>query len=770
MATADLSSDGQLVLERTVAIGPVGVADDHAVPCAVPAAGLVALFAATLFLSAFLLFLVQPMVAKMVLPILGGAPMVWNACVLFFQLLLLAGYGYAHGASRLRSVHARLILHIGLLLVPFAVLPVLIDGQSAAPPDGNPVGWLLVLLGGTIGLPFFVLSTSASTLQHWFSRTSHPAAGDPYFLYVSSNLGSLLALAVYPMLVEPLLPVGEQSRLWGAGYAVFAALCGVCAAVSWRQTAAGRRAPVREEHVHSRALATRMPAARRTRWVTLSFVPSSLMLAATSYVSTDIAAVPLLWILPLALYLITFILAFSSKGGAALAFARRAVPLLVVPLALFMTARAYVPLLVIVPLHLLAFVSVALLCHGRLAHDRPSAAHLTEFYFWISFGGMLGGTFNTLVAPALFTGIGEYPLVLALACLALPPIGSRAASKAGAALDGLAPLGTGVLAAGLLWWAASHRMSPGVLLVALALPAAVSYGQRRRPLRFTASVAAMLIAGSWFGGSAEPILHRSRTFFGVYRVSADRSGRYHALAHGTTLHGMQALDPARRTEPLTYFHRTGPFGQAFAQLPGIGTAREIAVIGLGIGTLAGYARAGQHWTFYEIDPEVERIARTAAYFTFLDTCADRCLVVLGDARLSLGRARRDQYDLIVLDAFSSDAIPVHLLTYEALSLYLSRLAPGGTLAFHISNGHLALGPVVAGLAASHNLVAIERLDRRTPDWPQGKSESHWVLIARRLEDLGSLNEDARWTPLAAAPASRVWTDDFSNILSVLNFH
>jgi len=464
VTAADLTSNGRIGLEQTVAIEHAGTVKDNVVPrAAAPAAGLVPLFASTLFLSAFLLFLVQPMVAKMVLPILGGAPMVWNACVMFFQLLLLAGYGYAHGASRLRSVRSHFILHLGLLLIPFAVLPVLIDRQSAAPPGGNPIGWLLVLLCGTIGLPFFVLSTSASTLQHWFSRTSHPAAGDPYFLYVSSNLGSLLALAVYPIFVEPLLPVGEQSRLWGAGYAVFVALCGVCAVVSWRQTAAGRPSAVREDHSHERAPTTRMPAARRARWVALSFVPSSLMLAVTSYLSTDIAAVPLLWILPLALYLLTFVLAFSSKAAAARAFARRGVPLLVVPLVLFMTTRAYIPLLVIVPLHLLAFVFVALLCHGQLAHDRPAPGRLTEFYFWISCGGMLGGTFNTLVAPTIFTGISEYPLVLALACLALPPIESHAASKARVALDGLAPLGIGVCSAGLLWWAVSRRMNPGVI-------------------------------------------------------------------------------------------------------------------------------------------------------------------------------------------------------------------------------------------------------------------------------------------------------------------
>jgi len=381
---------------------------------------------------------------------------------------------------------------------------------------------------------------------------------------------------------------------------------------------------------------------------------------------------------------------------------------------------------------------------------------------------MLGGTFNTLVAPAIFTGIGEYPLVLALACLWLPSGDSAVASGRTIVLDWGLPLVIGVLTAGSLVWAASHRPGDGVLLAALACPALASYCQKRRPSRFAFSLGAMLLAGAWFGG--ESVLHRSRTFFGVYRVSVDRSGRYHALTHGTTLHGMQALEPARRREPLTYYHRTGPFGQALATLPNRATAQQIAVIGLGVGTLAAYVQPGQQWTFFEIDPEVERIARTSAYFTYLDACHSQCRVVLGDARLSLARDGASRYDLIVLDAFSSDAIPVHLLTREALSLYVSRLAPGGALAFHISNGHLSLGPIIARLAADHGLVAIDQLERITAGWPEGKKASHWSILARSGADLGALNEDLRWTPLVATASVPLWTDDFSNLAGALNFN
>jgi len=765
--TTDLGLKGQLAFEHALATDTVLRADACALASPARAAGLVALFASTLFLSAFLSFAAEPMVAKMVLPILGGAPMVWNSCVMFFQLALLAGYGYAYGASRQRNLRRQFILHAGLLLIPFIVLPVMIDRGSATPPEGNPVGWLLVLLAGTIGLPFLVLSSTASMLQLWFSRTNHPAARDPYFLYVASNLGSLLALASYPVIVEPSLTLGAQSRVWAGGYAAFVVLTGACALMSCRHRAPLSAIDENDSHA-KREVSAPVSIARRVRWVAASFIPSSLMLAVTSYLSTDIAAVPLMWILPLALYLLTFVVAFSRHASRAQVIAERTVPLLVVTLVLLMTTRADVPLLIAFPLHLATFVFVGLLCHSLLARDRPSAARLTEFYFWISCGGMLGGTFNTLIAPAIFNGIGEYPMALVLACLWLPRHHSGVGSRRVSALDWSLPLVTGALTAGALVWARAHQTGATLLVGALACPALASFAQKRRPSRFAFSLGAMLVAGSWFAGDSA--LHRSRTFFGVYRVSLDRSGRHHELSHGTTLHGMQAVDPVSRSEPLTYYHRTGPFGQALAKLPNRATAQRIAVIGLGVGTLAAYAQPGQQWTFFEIDPEVERIARTSAYFTYLDACRSQCRVVLGDARRSLARDGASRYDLIVLDAFSSDAIPVHLLTREALTLYVSRLAPGGALAFHISNVHLSLGPIVARLAEDQGLVAIDQRERRTADWPEGKTTSHWSILARSGGDLGALNQDTRWAPLVATASVPLWTDDFSNILSVLNPH
>jgi hypothetical protein len=729
---------------------------------AIVSALVVPLFAATMFVSGFLLFMVEPMAAKMVLPILGGVPMVWNGCVVFFQIVMLAGYGYAFGASRCLRLRPQVVAHAALLAAPIAVLPLMIQ-PGARPPDGNPLGWLLLLLAGTIGLPFFVLSTSASVFQHWLSRTDHPAARDPYFLYSSSNVGCLLALASYPTLVEPLVTLREQARLWTAGYAEFVLLAGACAFVAWRSGGVDRAAEPEGARVASEPIAR----VRRARWVALAFVPSSLMLAVTSYISTDIGAVPLLWIVPLSLYLMTFALAFGRHSFAVGEVARRALPLLVVPLALFMMVGVQSPLAVIVSLHLAAFAVIALHCHAELAQDRPEPARLTEFYFWLSFGGMLGGLFNALAAPLLFNRILEYPLVLLLACALFRPAQAPDRSRRAAA-DAIVPLVVAALTVGIFVFLSASRAPLAVQLPALAVPAFVTFTQRKRTIRFGACMAGLVCAGIFFSNAGERVLYATRTFFGVYRVSEDNGKRYHELVHGTTLHGLQALAPDRRGEALTYYHATGPFGQAWNALPRASSGRDIAVVGLGAGTLATYVRPGQHWTFFEVDPAVERIARTPNYFSFMETCGDRCRVVIGDARVSLGKISARSYDLLVLDAFSSDSIPMHLMTREAFELYTSRLRWDGVLVAHVSNRHLRLAPIVARLASSVGFAAVHQIESIQPGWPEGKDASHWIVMSRNRDDLSVLSTDARWSPLAPAPSTPLWTDDFSNILSVLN--
>jgi spermidine synthase len=726
------------------------------------AAMIVPLFASAMFLSGFLLFTVEPMAARMVLPILGGVPMVWNGCVVFFQIVMLAGYGYAYGASRWLPLRHHVILHALVLAVPAAGLPFMISSGSVRPPEGNPLGWLLLVLAGSIGLPFLVLSTSASVFQHWLSRTDHPSARDPYFLYSASNLGCLLALASYPAVVEPIFTLREQTHLWTIGYALFVVLAGACGVVAWRRTVDGSRVRLEAGAVTARPIAVW----RRARWVALAFVPSSLMLAVTSYISTDIAAVPLLWIVPLALYLLTFAVAFGRHSARAGALARRALPLLVVPLALFMIAGVRAPLSALVLLHLAAFGVMALTCHADLAEDRPDPSRLTEFYFWISLGGMLGGLFNTLAAPVLFDRVVEYPLAVLAACVLARACGSgsREAPRIVKA-DLLIPVAVAVLTAGTLVVASARGATPALQLVALSVPAVLTFAQRRQSVRFGVCMAALIGAGVVFESANGRVLYATRTFFGVYRVTEDPTGRYHRLMHGTTLHGTQSL--ARRGEALSYYHATGPFGQAWHGLARASSGRDIAVVGLGVGTLATYARADQRWTFFEIDPAIEWIARNPAYFSFMEACGDRCRVIAGDARVSLGRVPAHGYDLLVLDAFSSDSIPIHLMTREALSLYLSRLAPGGALVMHVSNRHLHLAPIAARLATSQGLVALKQIESSAAGWPEGKYPSQWIVMARTPADLGALTTDGRWSPLAATASTPLWTDDFSNILSAL---
>ena len=755
----------RIVCESTQSRDEFVIPSTETAASATPIRGIVPLFAATLFASSLLMFALEPIVAKTVLPILGGTPMVWNTCVLFFQILLLAGYAYAHGVTTWLGPRRSSAAYLILLLLPFLTLPFGIGPDSQPPTAGNPIAWLLPVLARSIGLPFFALAATAPILQRRFADTAHPSAKDPYFLYAASNLGSLLALVTYPVVIEPMLPLRIQNRWWAIGYGAFVLAACLSVAAGWRSKAHGVAAPAAPG---DEGFVAKPTWERRFWWVALAFIPSSLMLAVTTYFSTDIAPVPLFWIAPLGLYLLTFVVAFSARSAAWQSFADRFMPLLVLPLVVLMVAGSSLSLSLAIPLHLAAFSMAALVCHGRLATDRPAAVHLTEFYFWIAFGGMLGGVFNTLAAPLLFSRVIEYPLVLLFA-LAVRH-GRRAESGSIWSMnDFVVPIGVGALSAGFMVWLHPGRDSAQLFVAGLSVPAMLAFTQSRAPLRFAASVATMFVAGSLAVNAQAQAIYVSRTFFGVYRVTTDQGNQYHSLFHGTTLHGMQATDPSHQGEALTYFHRDGPIGQAFAGLPRL-AGRDVAVVGLGVGTLASYRTAGQRWTFYEIDPEVERIARTDGSFTFLRTCGDGCQVVLGDARLSLARARPQEYGFIILDAFSSDAIPIHLMTTEAIGLYLSRLAPGGVLAFHISNRHLALAPVLARVAISHGLVVRLQQHSAGQTVTHGPLSSEWMVMARSETDLGPLAAEARWINPAIPPTTPLWTDDFSNIFSVLRLN
>jgi hypothetical protein len=619
-----------------------------------------------------------------------------------------------------------------------------------------------VALLTTVGPPFLVLAVSASVLQATFASTRHESARDPYFLYVASNAGSLAALVAYPTLVEPLLGLSRQARVWTLGYSAFVLLVLACAVASRFALRAGAVADVTPD-APAGAEAS-LTWAQRARWCVLAAVPSSLMLGVTTALTTDIAPVPLLWVVPLGLYLLTFILAFGNARERATRLADRFLPALVLGLAVTMMLRAQLPIAPALVMHLVPFLAAAMLCHGRLAKDRPSPRHLTEFYFWLAFGGMAGGLFNTLAAPVLFSRILEYPLALAAVLFLRPADPSRRPRQS---IDVWLPVAAVVVAAAVLFgpWTTSH--SPAHV-AALAICACFALMRRDQAMTLAAVAGTFLLASPWVRLAGETELHAERTFFGAYRVTFDPAGGARSLSHGTTLHGRQGIEAARRHEPLTYYHRTGPFGRLLEAVPRLREPGEVAAIGLGVGTLAAYVRPEQHWTFYEIDPAVERIARDDRYFTFLNDCGSQCHVALGDARLSLAARTGAQYQLIALDAFSSDAIPMHLLTQEAMDVYLSRLAPHGVLAVHVSNRHLRLDGLVGRLAAARGLVALEMRDLlRSDDWPKDKTPSHWLVLARAREDLGTLTRDAAWTAPPAGPGEPLWTDDFSNILDVL---
>jgi hypothetical protein len=739
------------------------------------------LFGATIFVSALLLFSVQPLVAKLLLPLLGGTPAVWNTCMVFFQAILLAGYSYALVVSRW-PLRRQLLAQIILLLLAFVSLPIGLSASwvNSVPSTDNPSIWLLACLAATVGLPFFIISSNSPLLQKWYSRTSGSSARDPYFLYSASNAGSLLALLAYPVLMEPFLALRSQSRVWTVLYGILVVLISVCAFLLWRSPGGQRTdetSPRSADQLDQPAAAfanhdDKLTLRRRFRWLLLAFAPSSLMLGVTNYITTDIASVPLLWIIPLALYLLTMVLAFARRQ----LFSAR-LPALIVPGATVVLLLIYLVdttgsgARTLIVLHLVYFFFAALMCHSQLAIDRPAASHLAEFYVWLSLGGVLGGIFNALAAPLIFRSVIEYPLVILLACLLLPGKKENSNKVKENRLDLVTPAAIFALTFGL-GMLADHLVPGRVigLLFVLAIPMFVSYPLRKRPLRFALSLGAVML-GSGFvsqdGGIK--VLHTERNFFGVVRVSREEKNGLHWFSHGSTIHGRQSLSPDRRCEPLSYYHREGPLGRIFAHFETRADTKNVAIVGLGAGATAAYARPHESWTFYEINPAVVSIARTKQYFTYLDECSKAPFdVVLGDARLKLRAAQDASYSLIVLDAFSSDSIPVHLMTQQALDLYLAKLKATGLLVLHISNRNLELSSVVAALAQSRNLAGVSLLDM-APAQPNGKDPSHWVVLARDKAELGPIATEPNAKPLTDFPSRQVWTDDFSNIITVFKW-
>jgi hypothetical protein len=719
----------------------------------------VAVYALTIFVCAALLFTVQPMFAKMALPLLGGAPAVWNTAMVFYQGALLLGYAYAHYSVRWLGPFRQARAHLAVLLLPLVVLPI---GLSRTPPSEaeSPVAWLLVAMAVSVGLPFVVLSASSPLLQRWLSATDHPSRSDPYFLYAASNAGSMLGLLAYPVLVEPRLSLGAQAWLWSWGYGLAAVGLAWAAMIVRRQGPPVDAAPLPIEPIAWR---------RKLRWVALAFVPSSLMLGATTYLTTDLAAAPLLWVIPLSLYLLTFVLAFSRRLWVPRGVTAWLGPPLAAAMIVTLVARIEQPLAMVAGIHVLAFFVMALALHRELADDRPRAEHLTGFFLLMSLGGVLGGAFNALVAPVLFDAVHEYPLAMAFGLLLLPRL-SRREGRLPAALDGLWPvLVGGALVAGFWWSRTRGLVDVQEDLARFGLAAGLCLIAFRRPVRLTLGLLTFFGGSLVLLGREQTTIFQERGFYGVLRVRQDRGSFFRILYHGSTIHGMQNVEEGWELEPLSYYSRTSPIGQTFLGLGG-GRLRRVGVVGLGVGSLAAYSLPHQDWTFYEIDPGVARLASDPSYFTFLSNARARTRIVLGDARLSLARPG-PTYDLLVLDAYSSDSVPVHLLTVEALDMYLARLAPGGVIAVHLSNRHFAFEPLIAALATSRGLAALHQEDSRlTFDQRlRGYSASEWALLARSRNDFGRLDDGLLWQAPRGRAGVRAWTDDFSSILSVLDW-
>ncbi len=724
------------------------------------------LFVTTILTGSFLLFLIQPMVARMALPRLGGAPNVWNSAMLVYQALLLGGYYYAHRLSRW-PLRRQAAVHLGLFALAALTLPIALAKLAPAAP-GNEVWWVPLLLALSVGPVFFAVSAQAPLMQRWYA--AHAGAGQPWALYAASNLGSFGGLIAYPVLVEPWLALRQQAWLWSAGYLLLLVLIALCARARWSMREhGGMMIPAVPD-------SPLIPRRRAALWVLLAAVPSGLMLSTTTHLTTDIFAMPLLWVMPLGVYLLSFTVAFADWRGPALIISALAWAGILSVGGMAMVSYGWMGLVPLVCSVVLLFLLCTAL-HARLYDLRPGADQLTAYYLAMSAGGALGGVFTALIAPAAFDWVWEYPLLI-LAAAALLPRGALPDWRHGAGLDPAlrrAALAGLVLAGGVIVWQlyeANLYVESRSLRWPLAATAAV-IGLVLVPWR--AAVAALLLAVMLAQGGYDTLVDsraglRTRSYFGVYTVRTYPKDRLRTMLHGTTLHGEQSTDPMRRRLPLAYY---GPgsgaaivFGNARDLL---GARARIGVLGLGTGTLACFAQADQPWTIFEIDPAVLELSRNGT-FTYLPLCAPQARVALGDARLELAKTPRASFDLLAIDAFSSDSVPMHLFTHEAFGVYLDALSPKGVMLVHISNNFIDLEPALAAELKARGLAAALRDDnpqRDTDYWA-----TSWVAVSRdpaQIARITALDPDAPWRALGP-PAPAVWRDDYASFLPYVTWH
>ncbi|HLK14232.1 MAG TPA: fused MFS/spermidine synthase [Fimbriimonadaceae bacterium] len=721
------------------------------------------LFTLATFLGSFALFLLEPMVAKALLPSFGGSSLVWNVCLLFFQAALLAGYGYANVLTRRAEVRRATPIH-WLVLGAAVALSITLFAPSGLwqvrpSPEGSPLKPLLITLILTTAAPFVVLAAGTPLIQRWFAHSDDEHAHDPYFLYAASNLGSFFGLIAYPTLIEPRLPLGAQ-RLF-----VCALLAGYCLLLVLASARLRSHVVSQTDEPTAQPLAP-IANAMRAKWTLLSAGPSALLLAVTSDLTKNIAPIPLLWVLPLGLYLLTFVIVFSHRArkleaeGNTPMWLRMALALALAFNA-FLALASNVNILVGVPAALVGFFFVALACHLRLARLRPVAGHLTEYYLWVSTGGVLGGLFCAVVAPLVFRGLTELPVSLGF-CVALYGFIQYDPKKP--KLDFIISAGA-IAAIACLWMFTKKNDIPAVYVVGIL--ALIFLGVSPWPGRFAAVFLGYLV---WFGFQDKNpkafVMFASRNYYGFETVLFEQDPPRRRLVNGNITHGLQINEKEFFREPTTYYAKDGPLGEALLPTLDARPGAKIGAVGLGTGTEAAYGRPGMTIDFYELNPTVKYIAENPHFFTYVRDSQAKVNVILGDARLSLNTAPNGTYDAIILDAFSSDSIPVHLLTKEALQLYVSKMKPDGIILVHTSNRYLTLAKYVAATARSAGLQSDVAFDDRDADfvrWP-----TTWLCLARNRDRLREIDErPTQWEAYEPPAGTQGWTDDYSNVFGAL---
>jgi SAM-dependent methyltransferase len=721
------------------------------------------LFILTIVTGSFLLFLTQPMIARMALPRVGGSPSIWNSAMLVYQLLLLAGYAYAHWLARLRA-RLQVGIHIVLLGLAALWLPIGLVAWSPA-ADAEPALWVPLFLIASIGPLFFIVSSQAPLMQRWYALES--ARGEPYTLYAASNLGSFAGLISYPLLVEPVMGLGQQSMLWTILYAALVVLVAACAL-----TVPGGAVEAVPETTSP------APTLRQAlHWVILAAVPSGLMLSTTTHLTTDIVAIPMLWVLPLGLYLLSFVIAFAARRGPA-NFLTVVAPLVILIAGGLAFSTGTSNPLFSATLGLLLLLVVAVAIHAELYRLRPAVDHLTRFYLAMSIGGAAGGFFCAIAAPLLFDWAYEHPILILGAALLVPQyplLPWPAAAKR--ALHFVLPA-----LALILSFATDARLfgqSPVATIAGSIVVSLIALACLGRRWSFAAALFALMLSyGGWTTLVHSYFGTRTRSYFGIYEVSERQDEQHRPIArvltHGTTLHGIQNLIPGLETLPTSYYARRSGVGFAFSNADAMyGPHPRMAVVGLGSGTLSCYAHPNQSWTIFEIDPAMVQVARNR--FSFLSRCAPQARIVLGDARLSLARQPANSIDLLAVDAFSSDAVPMHLITREALQVYGRAVQPDGIVLFHISNRYLDLEPVVADLARHEGWdAAMLQYVPTNEEADMNATISVWIALSRNPRTLRTLvglsGDDAgHWLRIEPRPGFSGWSDDHASILPILNF-